>query len=247
MQMQEVSLVRADEDFAAAARHGFQMSPTRLMLVDDHLMITEALAARLSTAMDLWVAGRCTTADPNLFDIVRGLRPDVIVIEVAPFGHEIADMLAKLMAARPEARVIVLTSDHDTAHAVEAARAGVAAWVAKEQGAADLEAALRGVIKGESWFPPHMLGDILRELRADARRAGQADDSLGMLSKREREVLLAMMDGKRSGQIAADLTISADTVRTHIRNLFAKLDVHSRLEAVRVARAAGLRGPGRAA
>jgi two-component system nitrate/nitrite response regulator NarL len=239
--------MRTDEDFAAAARHGFQMSPTRLMLVDDHLMITEAIAARLSTAMDLWVAGRCTTADPNLFDIVRGLRPDVIVIEVAPFGHEIADMLAKLMAARPEARVIVLTSDQDATHAVEAARAGVAAWVAKEQGAADLEAALRGVIKGESWFPPHMLGEILRELRADARRASQADDSLGMLSRREREVLLAMMDGKRSSQIAADLTISADTVRTHIRNIFAKLDVHSRLEAVRVARAAGLRAPGQAA
>jgi NarL family two-component system response regulator LiaR len=132
------------------------------------------------------------------------------------------------------------------AHAVEAARAGVAAWVAKEQGAAELEVALRGVIKGESWFPPHMLGEILRELRADARRA-QADDELGMLSKREREVLLAMMDGKRGLQIATDLTISADTVRTHIRNIFAKLDVHSRLEAVRVARAAGLRAPGQAA
>src|SRR5690242_16137378 len=187
MQMHERDLMRAHEDFQVAAGHGFQMSPTRLMLIDDHLMITEALASRLSASMDLWVAGRCTTADPNLTDIARGLRPDVIVIEVAPFGHEIGDMLGKLMAARPEARVIVLTSDHDVTHAVEAARAGVAAWVAKEQGAAELEAALRGVIRGESWFPPHMLGEILRELRADARRAGQ-DDSLGMLSKREREV-----------------------------------------------------------
>jgi two-component system nitrate/nitrite response regulator NarL len=87
-----------------------------------------------------------------------------------------------------------------------------------------------------------MLGEILRELRADAGRARQPD-SLGVLSKREREVLLAMMDGKPGGQIATDLTISADTVRTHIRNIFAKLDVHSRLEAVRVARTAGLRAP----
>ena len=235
-----------DDDFWLANRHNLNMSPTRLMLIDDHLMITEALASRMSAAMDLWVAGRCTTADPNLIDIVRGLRPDVIVIEVAPFGHEITDVLAKLMAARPQARVMVLTSDRDVAHAVEAARAGVAAWVAKEQGAAEFEAALRGVIKGESWFPPHMLGEILRELRADAGRARQPD-SLGMLSKREREVLLAMMDGKPGGQIATDLTISADTVRTHIRNIFAKLDVHSRLEAVRVARTAGLRAPAQAA
>jgi len=233
----------AHDDLAVTARQGLHMSPTRLMLVDDHLMITEALASRLSAAMDLWVAGRCTTADPNLTDIARGLRPDVIVIEIAPLGHEIAEVLGKLMAARPQARVIVLTSDHDVTHAVEAARAGVAAWVAKEQCAAELEAALRGVIRGESRFPPHMLGEILRELRADARRAGQQDGALGMLSKREREVMLAMMDGKRGGQIAAELTITADTVRTHIRNIFAKLDVHSRLEAVRMARAGGLSAP----
>jgi len=229
-----------DGDFALVSGEIQGMTPARVMLVDDHLMITEALASRLSSAPDLWVAGRCTTADPNLIDIVRGLRPDVIVIEVAPFGEEIGDVLRDLMAARPQARVLVLTSDHDVRHAVEAARAGVAAWVAKEQGAAELEATLRGVIRGESWFPPHMLGEILRELREDARRARQHEEPLNMLSRREREVLLAMMDGKRGGQIAGDLDISTDTVRTHTRNIFAKLDVHSRLEAVRVARAAGL-------
>src|SRR6266702_2965143 len=101
MQMHERDLMRADDDFAAAPGHGFKMSPTRLMLVDDHLMITEALASRLSGAMDLWVAGRCSTADPNLFDIARGLRPDVIVIEPAPVGYETAAMRAGQAAARP--------------------------------------------------------------------------------------------------------------------------------------------------
>ncbi len=216
------------------------MSPVRLLLVDDHLMVTEALASRLSSAMDLWVAGRCTTGDPNLIEIVRGLRPDVITIEVAPVGDRVGELLRKVITARPEARVMVLSSDHDVRHAVEAARAGAAAWVAKEQGAAELETVLRGVIKGESWFPPGMLGEILRELRADVGRARQQGDSLAVLSRREREVLLAMMEGKHGRQIARELTISNDTVRTHIRNIFAKLDVHSRLEAVRVARAAGL-------
>jgi NarL family two-component system response regulator LiaR len=228
------------EDSGAAGGQSRRMNVTRLLLVDDHLMVTEALAARLSTADDLWIAGRCTTGDPNLFDIVRGVRPDVITIEVAPFGDTVGDVLRKLIAARPQARVMVLSSDHDATHAVEAARAGATAWVAKEQGAAELERVLRGVIRGESWFPAHMLGEILRELRADVMRARQQHDSLSMLSSREREVLLAMMAGKRGSQIAQELTISGDTVRTHIRNLFAKLDVHSRLEAVRVARAAGL-------
>ena len=69
--------------------------------------------------------------------------------------------------------MVVLSADHDVAHAVEAARAGVAAWVAKEQGAAEFEAVIRGVSRADSWFPPDMLGDILRELRADAGRARQ--------------------------------------------------------------------------
>jgi two-component system, NarL family, response regulator LiaR len=232
------------EAHPAGARHDLRMSPARVLLVDDHLMVTEALASRLSSAMDLWVAGRCTTGDPNLVEIVRGLRPDVITVEVAPWGDRIGDVLRTLMAARPQARVMVLSSDHDVRHAVEAARAGASAWVAKEQGTAELEAVLRGVVRGESWFPPHMLGEILRELREDVSRARQQDDALSMLSKREKDVLLAMMDGKHGRQIARELTISTDTVRTHIRNIFTKLDVHSRLEAVRVARAAGLQPAG---
>ena len=78
-------------------------TPSGCCLVDDHLMVTEALASRLSTAMDLWVAGRCTTADPNLLDIVRGLRPDVITIEVEPLGPAVGEVLRALVAARPEA------------------------------------------------------------------------------------------------------------------------------------------------
>lgn len=232
-----------DEDTAMPAVQSEPMNPVRLLLVDDHLMVTEALASRLSTAMDLWVAGRCTTADPNLLDIVRGLRPDVITIEVEPLGSAVEEVLRALVAVRPEARVVVLSADHNLAHAVEAARAGVAAWVAKEQGAAELETVVRGVCEGKSWFPPDMLGEILRELRADVSRAKEHEDLLDVLSPRERDVLLSMMDGKRGRQIAQDLLISTDTVRTHTRNIFAKLDVHSRLEAVRVARAAGLKPP----
>jgi two-component system, NarL family, response regulator LiaR len=82
-----------------------------------------------------------------------------------------------------------------------------------------------------------MLGEILRTLRADAARDG---DDLDVLSSREVEVLRAMMTGRRGRQIAGDLHISADTVRTHTQNIYAKLDVHSRLEAVSVARSAGL-------
>jgi len=240
MSADENVVMHLDEDTAAPARHSEQVDMLRLLLVDDHLMVTEALAARLSAAMDLWVAGRCAALDPNLIDIVRGLRPDVITIDVEPLGAAIGDVVRQLLAARPSAHVVVLSADRDVAHAVEAARAGASAWVAKEQGAAELEAVLRGVRRGHSWYPPDMLGEIIRALRADIGRAKDHTDPLDVLSPRERDVLLSMMDGKRGRQIAQDLMISMDTVRTHTRNIFAKLDVHSRLEAVSVALACGL-------
>jgi two-component system, NarL family, response regulator LiaR len=217
----------------------------RLLLVDDYRMVTEALASRLSDAPDFWVAGCCSTDDPQLLKVARWLRPDVILIEVEPFGSAVGEVLQRLKAAWPSAHVVVVSGDHDVAHAVAAARAGAAAWVSKEQGADDLEAVLRGVCKGQSWFPPEMLGEILRELREDVRKARENGDPLGVLSPRERDVLASMAEGKRGRQIAEELLISTETVHTHTRSIFRKLDVHSRVQAVRVARAAGLCPPSR--
>ncbi len=226
-----------DEQARTLARQAGGMNPIRLLLADDHLMITEALASRLSAVPDIWVAGRCAATDPNLFAIIKGVRPDVIAMEGEPFGGGIADVIERMIALSPKVRVVILSADRNVAHAVAAARAGAAAWVAKEQDAAEFESVVRGVTRGYSWYPPEMLGEILRTLRADADRDG---GDLDVLSSRELEVLRAMMTGRRGRQIAGDLHISADTVRTHTQNIYAKLDVHSRLEAVSVARSAGL-------
>jgi DNA-binding NarL/FixJ family response regulator len=231
--------MQMDDRTVGQARHGGGMSPIRLLLADDHLMITEALASRLAAAPDIWVAGRCAATDPNLPAIVTGVRPDVIAIEAEPFGATIGAVLERIAAVRPEARVVVLSADRNVAHAVAAARAGAVAWVAKEQDAAEFESVVRGVVRGCSWFPAEMLGEILRELRADAIRSS-GGDPLQALSSREREILQAIMTGRQGKQIAEELQISADTVRTHTQNIYAKLDVHSRLEAVTVARSAGL-------
>lgn len=216
------------------------MGVLRVFLVDDHLMLTEALAARLSRVDDLWVAGRGVTGDQGLVDLVRRLRPDVITIEVAGLGSATEEVLRELAAAWPETRIVVLTSEQDTTRAVQAARVGVAAWVPKERSADELLAVLRGVTRGHAWYPPELLGTVLDELRADAARARDRSGPLDMLSPRERDVLSSMMAGRHGKQIAEHLAISTDTVRTHTRSILAKLGVHSRLEAVRVARAAGL-------
>src|SRR5450755_3402567 len=99
------------------------MDTLRVLIVDDYRMVTEALASRLSAAPDLWVAGCCSTDDPRLPDIVRWLRPDVILIEIEPLGSAVAEVLRRIRAAWSAARVIVVSADNEVAHAVEAARA----------------------------------------------------------------------------------------------------------------------------
>jgi two-component system, NarL family, response regulator LiaR len=213
----------------------------RILLVDDHQMLTEALADRLAAVEDLCIAGRCATDDPQLYEVVRALRPDVVTIEVSALGNDVEEVLHALAQAWPATNVVVLSADHDADRALRAARAGAAAWVPKEYGADYLATVLHGVCLGHAWYPPDLLGAVLRGLRADIRQATDHTGPLDMLSPREMDVLLSMVNGRHGQQIAEHLSISVDTVRTHTRSILAKLDVHSRLEAVRVARAAGLR------
>jgi two-component system, NarL family, response regulator LiaR len=219
------------------------MDVLRLVLVDDYRMVTEAMAARLSASPDLWVAGCTQTDDPRLPEIIRWLRPDVVLIDTEPLGMAAGEVLGRIRNAWPDARMIVVSADTDVSHAVAAARAGADAWVSKNQGADQLEDVLRGVARGHSVFPPEMLGEVLRTLRDDVRSAQESTSLLDTLSPRELDVLTSMAKGKRARQIAAELMISADTVRTHTRSIFGKLEVHSRVEAVSVAWAAGLRPP----
>ncbi|MGI8306197.1 response regulator transcription factor [Saccharopolyspora hattusasensis] len=237
-------LVQLGEVSSARWRHAGAVDVVRLLMVDDHLMLAEALSARLAEVPDLWVVGHCQTGDPRLPDVVWQSRPDVITVDVEPVGA--GRLVRRLQEARPAAGIVVLTGSRDARQAVDAARAGAAAWVPKERGVEGLTEVLRGVPRGHSWYPPELLGAVLRGLREDAVRAGQRNGPLDVLSDRERDVLAGMVAGKRGAQIAEDLMISTETVRTHTRSILAKLRVHSQLEAVSVACAAGLRVDGEA-
>ncbi|PZS40928.1 MAG: DNA-binding response regulator [Pseudonocardiales bacterium] len=217
------------------------MTPVRVLLVDDQQMLIEALAARLASTPDIMVVGHCTTRDPHRDALVTALRPDVITIEVAQV-QAVATLLASLHAACPPARVVVLTASRDPQQAVEAARAGADGWVSKESSIGALADALRSASRRDSYFPPEQLGHVLRDLRADVGRVRRREGPLDVLTPRERDVLTCLAQGRCPAEIAGDLGMSANTVRTHTNKIFTKLGVHSRLEAVAVARGALCRG-----
>lgn len=216
--------------------------PVRVLLVDDQQMLIEALAARLSATPDIVVVGHCTTRDPHPAGLATLLRPDVITIEVAQ-AADAAALLAVFRTAWPPARFVVLTASRNPEQAVEAARAGAEGWVSKESSIDTLTHALRCAARGHACFPPEQLGHVLEELRADVGRAQRREGPLDVLTPRERDVLLCLAQGHSPAKVADELGMSAHTVRTHTNKIFAKLGVHSRLEAVAVARAALRRSP----
>ncbi|MDQ4104538.1 MAG: response regulator transcription factor [Actinomycetota bacterium] len=216
------------------------VSPFRVLLVDDQQMLAEALAARLSTTLDIVVVGHCTTRDPHPEVLVSVLRPDVITIEVAQ-ADDAAALLTLFRTAWPPAHLVVLTASRDPERAVEAARAGADGWVSKESSIDTLSHALRCASRGHACFPPEHLGHVLQQLRADIGRAQRREGPLDVLTPREHDVLIGLAQGRNPAEIADELGVSANTVRTHTNKIFTKLGVHSRLEAVTVARTA-LRG-----
>jgi DNA-binding NarL/FixJ family response regulator len=212
----------------------------RVLVLDDRRLLADALAARLSAEPDLWVLGRYGTDDLRLTELVRQARPDVIIVGAEPPTGGREWLPARLGAAWPPAQIVILTEDPDPVGAVEAARIGAAAWLPADCSLDVLVEAVRGAVRGHAWYPHEQLGALLRALRADVRRARERTGPLDALTARERDVLLSLVEGRRGRELARHLGTSVNTVRTHTSSILRKLDVHSRLEAVALARAHGM-------
>lgn len=228
------------EDTGATGVHAVPMEQMRVFFVDDHQVLTEALANLLRDDPELCVVGHGASSDPQLDHRIAYERPDVITVEVAASGAESGRLVKRLLAAAPDAHVVVLTSAHDSRQAAEVVRAGAAAWVSKRCSAEFLITVLTGVCRGDAFFPGDLLGTVLHELREDVERARAHNGLLDVLTVRERDVLAGMIAGWSSARIAQELFLSPHTVRSHIRAILPKLGVHSRLEAMQKVRAAGL-------
>jgi two-component system, NarL family, response regulator LiaR len=213
----------------------------RVAVLDEHRMFAEALALSLAAEPDLRVVHHGALSEPDPADRVAATRPDVVVVDVAPAGQRAGELVAGLLAAHPGGRVLVLTGDRDPVRLVDAVRAGASGWLTKDRPPGDLLAAVRAIGRGHGWLAPADLGVVLPALRAELDPTGRRPDPLAVLSRQERRVLVALVDGAGGAEIAAALRVSEGTVRTHLHKVFGKLGVHSRLEAVRVARAAGMR------
>jgi DNA-binding NarL/FixJ family response regulator len=203
----------------------------RLIVVDDGFLTADLLVARLRNNPSLAVVARHRLdAVPTADEVVR-LEPDATVLVTRGDGLATLQALAELVLAEcPD--IVVVSSDSDERTVVAAARAGARAW-ADDQTSFEQ---LLSMLGGEFSFPASTLSAVLQALSSDLRRVRNGANPLQSLSERERQVLHHLMSGMSDTQIGRALSISEHTVRTHVAHILGKLNVHSRVQAVAVAR-----------
>lgn len=212
----------------------------RVLIIDDHQVFAQALGVRLSTEPDIEILS-VVTSEAELLRAMAETRPDLIVMDVHLDRASGIDLTARIHSQQCPPAVVVLTAQSDTATAIAAVQAGACGFVAKDSSTDDLTAAIRAAAKGEAWISPSLLSGVLKGLKESSAERSDAERLLGLLSPREREVLLLMMSGLDRAAIAASLYRSTNTVRTHTQKILAKLGAHSSVEAVAIALRAGLR------
>ena len=213
--------------------------PYRVMLVEDHRVVAEGLAALLDEHPDLrvvgWVASVADAERPADAEPV-----DVIVADFwLPDGTGV-DAVAVLRARWPEATVVFLSVDDSDEVMLAALEAGAAGYLVKSAGGVDVIAAVRRAAEGEIVVPARQLAALLSRRRERAERSRRLDS----LTPREREILGLMAEGMDNREVAARLSVSYATVRSHVRHLLGKLGARSKLEAVVRAADWGLPRPG---
>ncbi|MEV8553326.1 response regulator transcription factor [Streptomyces glaucescens] len=239
----------------------------RVLVVDDHRIFAESLAAALAAEPDVEVSAagsgpaalRClerAAADGRRFDVllvdadlggVPGIRPAVAAVPAQRDGGEVGavdgiSLVAGVRTAQPGVRIVVLAEKDDPRRAALALQAGASGWVAKDCSLSRLLTVIRGVLRDETHLPPALLTGVLRELTAARRHRTESERLVESLTPREREVLRCMVAGLGRKAVAERLFLSPHTVRTHMQNVLGKLGVHSTLAAVALARRAGV-GP----
>ncbi|MGI5160448.1 response regulator [Microbispora sp. CA-102843] len=202
----------------------------RLMIVDDHPVVREGLRGMLESDPRVTVVGEASSGDEAVVR-ARELTPDVILMDLRMPGGDGVSAISRILADRPDSRVIVLTTYETDQDIVRAVEAGAAGYMLKDTSRADLLAAIVSAARGETVLSPSVATRLVTRMRAPATET---------LSRRETEVLALVARGLTNAEIGKALFISETTVKTHLLRVFTKLGVSDRTAAVTTALARGL-------
>ncbi|HRQ23211.1 MAG TPA: response regulator transcription factor [Anaerolineales bacterium] len=215
------------------------MEQVRVLMVDDHSLFREGLAGIIGSQPDMQVVGE---ASDGLEALVKAqeLKPDLILMDVQMPGMDGIEAVRQIRHILPEVVIVMLTVRDDDNKLFEALKNGAQGYLLKDIRSQTLLDMLRGAMHGEAALPPSLAGRVLSEFqRLSTGTAPEKEDDSG-LTEREQQVLIEASKGATDKEIAAELNISLNTVKTHIRNILSKLHVSTRREAAKAAKAKGI-------
>jgi DNA-binding NarL/FixJ family response regulator len=207
------------------------MTDISLLLVDDQDLLRAGMAMVLGTEDGIRVVGEAT----NGLDAVQrtaDLQPDVVLMDVRMPGLDGIEATRRIIAARPETRVIILTTFDLDEYAFGGLNAGASGFLLKDAPSAELIQAIRTVAGGEAIVSPRITQRMLEMYRGKMPEAADAGATASPLSEREHEVLVAIGRGLSNTEIASELFLSESTVKTHVGRVLAKLELRDRVQAV---------------
>ncbi|MEV0351995.1 response regulator transcription factor [Nonomuraea sp. NPDC050680] len=213
----------------------------RVAVADDQPLLRATLTMLVGTAADMVAVGEADSGT-QVVELAARTRPDVVLMDVRMPGMDGLTATRRIRAdpALSEVRVVILTTFDLDEYVYEALRAGASGFLLKDIPPVDLLAAIRVVASGEALLAPAVTRRLIAEFARVAAVESRMVRELAAVTGREREVLTLIARGLTNPEIAASLGLSISTVKTHVRRLLAKLDVHDRAQLVIIAYESGL-------
>jgi len=216
----------------------------RVLLVDDQALVRRGFRLILEAAADITVVGEAADGQAAL-DAIERHDPDVVLMDIRmPTLDGIAATRQLAARGRPQPRVLVLTTYDLDEYVYDALRAGASGFLLKDTPPEQLAPAIRVVAAGDALLAPSVTRRLIEAFARHPARATDATSEPTVLTEREREVLRLLARGMSNNEIAARLSVSGTTVKTHLSNIFSKLALRDRVQAVVYAYETGLVLPG---
>ena len=201
-----------------------RLNRARVLLADDHRMVAEGLKSLLSPEFEL--VGMVEDGRA-LIEAAKQLHPDIVVADISMPHLNGLDALGHLKKDNPGLKVVFLTMHHEVAYARRALESGAAGFVLKHSAAAELVAALRAALNGETYVSPELAGKVLQDIQRDPKAV---NDPVTMLTARQREILQLFAEGRSAKEMASTLDISVRTVEFHKYQMMETLGLHNSTE-----------------
>ena len=210
------------------------MSKIRILLTDDHTLFRQGIRTLLAAEPDMEVVGEAGNAS-DAVTFAEQLHPDVVLMDIGMKGMSSFEATRQIRKDRPETRVVFLSMYDDEDYLAECVEMGANGYILKESPAEQLITAMREVQRGGSYLSPRLLTRLVDDFRMQGRGGQVRQPRFGTLTKREREILKMLAEGRSVKEIASGFDLSVKTVEAHKFNLMRKLDIHNKAQLVQYA------------